>query len=247
VTVALITGATKNIGYAIASALAADGVTVVLNGRSEASVQEAVDRLAATGATVLPAVGDISSEHGVSALVDDVLRRVPQVDILVNNAGIRAHGPLVDTQLADWQAVMDTVLTGAFLMTRALLGGMCDRGWGRIVNIAGVSGQSGAANRPSVVAAKSGLIGLTKATAHEAAASGVTVNAVSPGLIDTQRAPTRGDHAVADAHYRQMAAAVPLQRQGQPSEVAALCAFLCSDAAGFITGQVYGINGGVYM
>ncbi|RZU34163.1 SDR family NAD(P)-dependent oxidoreductase [Blastococcus saxobsidens] len=246
-TVALVTGATKNIGYAIASALAAQGITVALNGRDEAVVGEAVERLSATGATVLPAVGDIASEQGVAALVDDLLGRVPQVDILVNNAGIRAHGPLVDTDLADWQAVLDTVLTGAFLTTRALLGGMCDRGWGRIVNIAGVSGQSGAANRPSVVAAKSGLIGLTKATAHEAAARGVTVNAVSPGLIDTQRSATRGDHAVADAHYKQMAAAVPLQRQGKPEEVGALCAFLCSDAAGFITGQVYGINGGVYM
>lgn len=245
--VALVTGATKNIGYAIASALADSGVAVALNGRDAAAVEAATERLSQTGATVAPAVGDISSEEGVRTLVDGVLERFGQVDILVNNAGVRAHGPLVETDLADWQAVMDTVLTGAFLTTRALLGGMCDRSWGRIVNIAGVSGQSGAADRVAVVAAKSGVIGLTKATAHEAAAQGVTANAISPGLIDTQRSRTLGDTAVADAHYKRMAAAVPLHRQGDVSEVGSLCAYLCSQQAGFITGQVYAINGGVYM
>jgi NAD(P)-dependent dehydrogenase (short-subunit alcohol dehydrogenase family) len=246
-TVALVTGATKNIGFAIASALAAAGSTVALNGRNAEAVEQAVARLAATGATVVPAVGDISTEQGVRELTDGVREQLGSIDVLVNNAGIRAHGPLVDTALADWQAVMDTVLTGAFLTTRAVLGGMCDAGWGRIVNIAGVSGQSGAAHRPSVVAAKAGLVGLTKATAHEAAAFGVTANAVSPGLIDTKRSQTLGDGAVADAHYQHMADSVPVKRQGHVSEVGALCAFLCSQEAGFITGQVYGINGGVYM
>lgn len=245
--VALVTGATKNIGFAIASALAGSGMTVALNGRDPSAVTEAVERLAATGADVVPAVGDISTEQGVRALVDGVTAEVGPVRVLVNNAGIRAHGPLVETELADWQAVMDTVLTGAFLTTRAVLGGMCDAGWGRIVNIAGVSGQSGAAGRPAVVAAKAGLIGLTKATAHEAAPYGVTVNAVSPGLIETQRSPTRGDAALAAGHYQEMAAKVPLARQGSVTEVGALCAFLCSAEAGFITGQVYGINGGAYM
>ena len=245
--VAIVTGATKNIGYAIAEALATAGASVALNGRDAAAVGRAVEQLAATGATVAPAPGDVTSEAGVRAMVDDVLARWGRVDILVNNAGIRAHGPLVDTDLADWQAVMDTVLTGTFLTTRAVLGGMCDRGWGRIVNIAGVSGQKGAADRVSVVAAKSGVIGLTKATALEAAAHGVTVNAISPGLIDTDRSQSLGDTSVAEAHYASMAAAVPLQRQGRVSEVGALCSFLCSEEAGFITGQVYGINGGAYM
>jgi NAD(P)-dependent dehydrogenase (short-subunit alcohol dehydrogenase family) len=245
--VALVTGATKNIGYAIAEGLAGSGATVALNGRNAQAVGEAVERLSATGATVVPAVGDISTEDGVRTVINEVLERLGRVDILVNNAGVRAHGPLVDTELADWQAVLDTVLTGSFLTTRAVLGGMCERGWGRIINIAGVSGQSGAAGRPAVVAAKAGLIGLTKATAHEGAEHGVTVNAVSPGLIDTQRSPTRGDNSVAAEHYKQMAANVPLGRQGHVSEVGALCAFLCSQEAGFITGQVYGINGGVYM
>lgn len=245
--VALVTGATKNIGYAIAESLAAGGAAVALNGRDPEAVTAAVARLAATGATAVPAVGDISSEDGVRALTGEVAERLGPIDILVNNAGIRAHGQLVETDLADWQAVLDTVLTGAFLTTRAVLGGMCDAGWGRIVNIAGVSGQSGAAGRSAVVAAKAGLVGLTKATAHEAAAHGVTANAVSPGLIDTQRSPTRGDTSVAAEHYKEMAAKVPMGRQGHVSEVGALCAFLCSQDAGFITGQLYGINGGVYM
>ena len=244
---ALVTGATQNIGFAIAQALAASGATVALNGRDPSAVAGAVERLAATGASVVPAVGDISTEQGVRDLVDGVTAAPGPVGVLVNNAGIRAHGPLLETDLADWQAVLDTVLTGAFLTTRAVLGGVLEAGWGRIVNIAGVSGQTGAAGRPAVVAAKAGLIGLTKATAHEAAPHGVTVNAVSPGLIDTKRSATRGDAALAAEHYAAMAARVPLARQGSVDEVGALCAFLCSDAAGFITGQVYGINGGAHM
>jgi NAD(P)-dependent dehydrogenase (short-subunit alcohol dehydrogenase family) len=245
--VALVTGATKNIGYAIAEALAASGAAVAVNGRDPRAVEDAVQRLTAAGATAAPAVGDIATEEGVRQVVDAAVERFGQVDVLVNNAGVRAHGALVDMALADWRSVLDTVLTGAFLTTRAVLGGMCDRGYGRIINIAGVSGQTGAPHRAPLVAAKSGIIGLTKATAHEAAPHGVTANAVSPGLIDTQRSATLGDASVAAAHYQQMAAAVPLRRQGTVSEVAALCAFLASDDAAFITGQVYGINGGVHM
>ena len=246
-TIALVTGATRNIGFATALALAESGMTVAVNGRHEKQVREAVQRLEARGGRAVAAVADVSSESDVSRMVDQLSDRTGQVDVLVNNAGVRAHGPLAALSLDDWRTVVDTVLTGSFLTIRAVMPAMIERRWGRIVNIAGVSGQSGASGRAPVVAAKSGVIGLTKATAHEGAPYGVTANAVSPGLIDTERSPTLGDDAVAEAHYERMAAKVPVGRQGEPAEVAALCTYLCSGAAGFITGQVFGINGGVYM
>jgi NAD(P)-dependent dehydrogenase (short-subunit alcohol dehydrogenase family) len=246
-TIALVTGATRNIGFATALALAESGMTVAVNGRHQEQVQEAVQRLEARGGRAVAAVADVSSESDVSRMVDQLSERTGPVDVLVNNAGVRAHGPLATLSLDDWRTVVDTVLTGSFLTTRAVMPGMIERRWGRIVNIAGVSGQGGASGRAPVVAAKSGVIGLTKATAHEGAPHGVTANAVSPGLIDTKRSPTLGDDAVAEAHYEQMAAKVPVGRQGEPAEVAALCAYLCSGTAGFITGQVFGINGGAYM
>jgi NAD(P)-dependent dehydrogenase (short-subunit alcohol dehydrogenase family) len=245
--VALVTGAARNIGFAIAQALAADGMAVAVNGRDPDAVGDACERLTAAGATAIAAPGDISTEDGVAEVVNAAASLNGHVDVLVNNAGVRAHGPLVDTATEDWQQVIDTVLTGAFLTTRAVLGGMRERGWGRIINIAGMSGQSGAANRVAVVSAKSGLIGFTKAAALEGAAEGVTVNAISPGLIDTKRPPTLGDASYAQAHYTAVQDTVPIGRLGDVAEVAALCTFLCSEQAGFITGQVLSINGGARM
>lgn len=245
-TVALITGGTKNIGLEIARRLARDGSTVIVNGRDPAAVERAVEQLRSEGATAAGAVADVADEDSVATMVRRTADEHGDVGILVHNAGLRYHGPLVTTPLADWRRVLDVVLTGAFLTSRAVLPGMTAAGWGRIVYIAGISAQSGAPGRAPVVAAKAGIIGLTKATALEIAGEGVTVNAVSPGFIDTDRSPTLGDASVAAALYAE-GRRVPVGRVGQPADIAAACAYLCSAEASYVTGQVLGVNGGGYL
>jgi NAD(P)-dependent dehydrogenase (short-subunit alcohol dehydrogenase family) len=245
--VALVTGATKNIGFAIAQELSIHGYAIALNGRDPVAVESACARLRSQGAEAVPVVADVSSEADVTAMVDLVLARWGRVDVLVNNAGLRAHGAITATALGDWQRVLATVLTGAFLTTRAVFGPMRDNGFGRIVNIGGISAQRGAAERAAVTAAKAGLVGLTKTTALEGAPHGITANVVSPGSIDTDRSAILGDPDGGRAYYRGAAERNPLRRLGHPAEVAAACAYLCGESAGFVTGQVIAINGGAYM
>lgn len=243
---AVISGGTRNIGLGIARRLGADGFRVAITSRSRDALDESVAALVSEGFDAFGVHGDVTDEASVLSMTEQVANRAGSIDVLVNNAAARHHGAFQDTSIDDWQKVLATTLTGAFLMTRAVLPGMTSRSWGRIVNIAGVSGQRGAQHRPALVAAKAGLIGLTKATALEFAASGITANAVSPGLIDTARSESLGDAAIATEHYRQQLLAVPVGRLGRPEEVAGLCSYLCSDGAGFVTGQVLGINGGIY-
>jgi NAD(P)-dependent dehydrogenase (short-subunit alcohol dehydrogenase family) len=247
---AIVTGASRNIGLAIASRLLDDGWNVCLTGRDEESVTAAAGTLCKNrdSRTVRWFAGDIGREADVTRLVEEVEQAWGAVDAVVNNAGIRAHGPIDAMPLQDWDAVLNTVLTGTFLTTRAVLPQMRRRGWGRIVNIAGMSGQSGASGRAPVVAAKSGLIGLTKACAHEADGSGVTVNAVSPGHINTVRRPGLGDTGVAEQHYQHLAdKGNPVGRIGAVEDVAGAVSYLCGPDAGYVTGQVISVNGGAYM
>lgn len=243
--VALVTGATRNLGEGMARRLAADGFTVAVHGRNADAGRAVVASIVEAGGRALWVEADASAEAEVAAAVEHVRAEAGPISVLVNNAGLRHAAPITETSLDDWRRVLDTVLTGTFLFTRAVLPDMYAAGWGRVINLAGVSGQMGAADRSALVTAKSGIIGFTKAVSLEAAPHGVTVNTVSPALIDTDRTPVAGDAEGAAAHYRELTAQLPVGRPGRVDEVAALVSFLCSDEAGYITGQLYAINGGI--
>ena len=240
--VALVTGGTRNIGEAIALALAGAGHDVVLVGRSpSAEADELVGRLGATGVRATARACDVSRPDEVRALQADLVGDGFAVDILVNNASQRPHQPFLEITEEDWRAVHAVTLDGAFRCSQAVLPTMLAQGWGRIVNVIGVRGQNGGPERAHLIAAKSGLIGLTKALAHEFGQSGVTVNGVSPGTIVTDR-----DRRDPSRLERRRGAGV-LGRFGSPEDVAATVAFLAGESAGFITGQIVGVNGGEHM
>lgn len=243
----LITGATKNIGRQLALHFARSGHSVAVNGRDPQAVDSVASEIEASGGRALSCPADVRDLQAVRDVIERIETDLGGVDILINNAVVRAHGALEHTTSEDWEQVLGVVIMGAVNCTRSVLPGMRSRGWGRIINMAGVSGQKGAANRSPIVTAKSGLIGLSKAIALEVASEGVTVNAVSPGLIDTERGEGLGDMQSAKEHYRNEAKEIPVGRMGTPEEVASACAYLCSEEAGFITGQVVAINGGLYM
>jgi 3-oxoacyl-[acyl-carrier protein] reductase len=229
--VALVTGAARNIGRAIALELAQAGASVVVNARTS---QKHIEDLAVeiNGFAVL---ADVSDEAAVDRMVRAAIDRFGRIDILVNNAAVRAIEPLETIGFARWREVTSVILDGAWLCARACLPHL-PANTGAIVNIGGMSAHTGAAGRPHVVAAKAGLIGLTRALAHDLAPRGVTVNCVVPGLIETARTSS-------SAHQAQSL----LKRMGEPAEVAAAVRFLAGPGARYITGQTLHINGGGYL
>lgn len=247
--VVLITGSSRNIGKALALRFAAAGHEVVVNARDAEQAQQVATEIERQGGRAIPLVADVTDTDAVEAMVAEAAAVFGPVGILINNAVLRVHQPLLSTTDQDWQRVLDVVLGGAFRCSRAVIAGMRQAGGGRIINIAGVSGQRGGIDRSAVVTAKSGLIGLTKALALELAPSAVTVNCVSPGLIATNRGSwtAEGEHDEAAAQYERVAAEIPLGRMGDMDEVAATCVFLASPEAGFITGQTIAVNGGLYL
>jgi len=240
--VAIVTGGSRGIGLAVASLLAEDGAAVVVSGRDAGRLARASNEIEALGGTVLGVVADAASRADVDRLVDTAKERFSRIDILVNNAGMTRDGLLLRMKDADWDEVLQVNLRGAFLALRAVAKAMVRQKSGRIINIASTAGAMGNAGQVNYAAAKAGLIGMTKAAARELAHWGILVNAVAPGLIDTDMT------AVVPAEAREaLLAQVPLKRIGTGRDVAEMVRFLAGDGAAYVTGQVFHVNGGLYM
>jgi 3-oxoacyl-[acyl-carrier protein] reductase len=240
--IALVTGASQGIGRACALELARAGATVALAARNVAKLAEAVAEIEAAGRQAAAFALDVASEESIKAGAAAVMERFGKVEILVNNAGITRDDLMPRMKRADWDDVLATNLTGAFLMTQAVLRPMLKNRWGRIINISSVVGRTGQGGQVNYAASKAGLIGLTRSLAREVASRGITVNAVAPGYIETPMT------AVLDEKQRAaMMAQIPLGRAGTDAEIAQPVVFLASDAAAYITGHVLDVNGGMYM
>jgi 3-oxoacyl-[acyl-carrier protein] reductase len=238
--VAIVTGSARNIGRAIARALAESGAAVVVNAKSSAAEADAVAReIRDAGGKATAKIADIGTPDGAAALVSTAIESFGRLDILVNNAAVRREIDFEKLDYQEWRDITATILDGAYLCAHAALPHLIAAGGGSIVNIGGLSSYTGAARRAHVIAAKAGLVGLTRALAHDLAPHGVTVNCVAPGLIDTaRRGPEPSHHAKHDTL---------LGRRGTPEEIAAVVRFLCGPDARYITGQTLHANGGVFM
>ena len=237
---AIVTGSARNIGRAIARALAGAGAAVVINARSSEAEAEAVAKeIRDAGGKATARIADVGTPEGAAALVGAALDHFGRLDILVNNAAVRREMDFARLDYEEWRAILATILDGAYLCAHAALPHLIAAGGGSIVNIGGLSSYTGAARRAHVIAAKAGLVGLTRALAHDLAPHAITVNCVAPGLIDTaRRGPEPAHHA---SH------ATLFGRRGTPEEIAAVVRFLCGPDARYITGQTLHANGGVYM
>ncbi|EME14374.1 SDR family NAD(P)-dependent oxidoreductase [Rhodococcus triatomae] len=244
--VAVITGGASGIGLAAARRLGEGGHPVALLDRQGDLAQKAADELREIGITALAAEVDVTDRGAVDKALDQVRRELGPVRIMVTSAGIESTAPFADITLDDWDRVLAVNLTGTFHCVQSAVPDMKEAGWGRIVTISSSSAQSGAPDRAHYVASKGGVIALTKALSFELAPLGITANTIPPSIIDTPMAREGAKHdAMIDLDA--LASMTPVRRIGTPDDVAAATAFLCSDAAGFITGQVIGVNGGWYL
>ncbi len=239
--VAVVTGASRGIGRAIALVLAAQGAKVVVNYANSPEAAEAVVKeIQDFGGGAIAIKADVSQAPEVEAMIEQVMEKWQRIDVLVNNAGITRDGLLLRMKLEDWQKVIDLNLTGVFLCTKAVSKIMLKQKAGRIINITSVVGETGNAGQANYSAAKAGVIGFTKSVAKELASRGITVNAVAPGFITTDMTK--------DVKATDILSYIPLGRYGQPEEVAGMVRFLAADAAAsYITGQVFNVDGGMVM
>ncbi|HEY7137603.1 MAG TPA: SDR family NAD(P)-dependent oxidoreductase [Acidimicrobiia bacterium] len=244
--VAVVTGAASGMGLAVGQRLAGRGDRVALLDLQGDAVQRAAEELRSTGARAVAAEVDVTDRGAVEEALRKVRSDFGPIEIMVTSAGFDEFSPFTDITLDAWERMLAINLTGTFHSLQLAVPDMLAAGWGRIVTISSSSAQSGAARMAHYVASKGGVVGLTKALAVELAPHGITVNTIPPGFIDTpmaRRAEARGDLPSIDA----VAARTPVRRAGTPDDIAAACAFLCSDEAGYITGQLIGVNGGWYL
>jgi len=240
--VALVTGASQGIGRACALVLAEAGATVALAARNEEKLAQVVQEIKSKGGQAAAFRMDVSNEDEVKAAVNAALEQFEKIDILVNNAGVTRDTLLMRMKRADWESVLQTNLTGAFFCTQAVIGSMLRQRWGRIINITSVVGQAGQAGQANYSASKAGLIGFTMSMAREVASRNITVNAVAPGYIETAMTD------VLSAELKsKMNQTIPLGRPGTDLDIAHAARFLASEEAGYITGHVLNVNGGMLM
>jgi 3-oxoacyl-[acyl-carrier protein] reductase len=240
--VALVTGASQGIGHACALKLAAAGASVAVAARNQDNLNQLVSKIKAAGGTAAVFPMDVGDEQQIKAVFKAAIGQFGKLDILVNNAGITRDQLVLRMKRADWDDVMNTNLTAAFLCIQQAMGSMLKQRWGRIINITSVFGQAGQAGQANYASSKAGLIGLTMAVAREVASRNITCNAVSPGFIET--AMTAGF----SEEFRQNALKmIPLGRVGSPEDVASAVGFLASEEASYITGHVLNVNGGMLM
>jgi 3-oxoacyl-[acyl-carrier protein] reductase len=240
--VALVTGASQGIGRACALALAEGGAAIALAARNEEKLAQVAEEIQSKGGQAATFHIDVSNEDQIKTGVKAAIERFGKIDILVNNAGITRDTLLLRMKRADWDSVLQTNLTGAFLCTQAALGSMLKQRWGRIINITSIFGQTGQVGQANYTASKAGLIGFTMSMAREVASRNITVNAVSPGYIET--AMTQGLSQELKDKVNEM---IPLGRAGSDMDVAHAVKFLASEEAGYITGHVLNVNGGMLM
>jgi 3-oxoacyl-[acyl-carrier protein] reductase len=240
--IALVTGASQGIGRACALKLAAAGTAVAVGARNQEKLNELVQQITNAGGTAAAFVMDVAEEEQIKSAFKAALAHFGKIDILVNNAGITRDQLVMRMKRTDWDAVLNTNLTSAYLCTQQAITSMLKQRWGRIVNITSVFGQMGQAGQANYASSKAGLIGLTMAIAREVGSRNITCNAVAPGFIETAMTSGLGED------FKQMAVKnIPLGRVGTPDDVASAVAFLASDEASYITGHVLSVNGGMLM